>query len=57
MRGLVRQVVQADAFFLCQRVAVGDHQHVLPFIAGQGDELRGSRPGIRWPCRSRPPRR
>ena len=36
---LVRQVIQADAFLLCQRVVVGHDQHVLPFVAGQGDQI------------------
>ncbi len=38
--GFVGDVVHADALLLRQRMARGHHQHVLPFVAGQGDEVR-----------------
>jgi hypothetical protein len=36
---LLGDVLQRDALFLRQRVARGHDQHMLPFVAGQGDQI------------------
>ena len=36
---LLRNVFQRDPFLLGQRVVQRQHQHVLPLITGQGDQL------------------
>ena len=35
----VRDIFQADAFLAGQRMVRRQHQHMLPFVAGQGDEF------------------
>src|SRR5574344_2079297 len=37
--GFDHQGVQPDALFFCQWVVGGDDQHMLPFVAGQGDQV------------------
>ena len=36
---LQRQIFQGDVFIFCQRMVKWHHQHVLPLVAGQGNQL------------------